>query len=211
MQAKLDEQKREMDAEVRKLEERQRQVELEARKFEQQKRQAQAELEEQKRQAEAEARKFEERQRLAEAELEEQKRLVQVEPATDLALDPERLFMDPLLPLLGSGSSADTRRGTYRFKANPADVALKLFRGGNAVSGEVRRQIMQEIRIGARLQHKNLIQLFGTIEVPAWNGACDGACEWWVASRCAIRPRGPSDYSLADACALAQRDHAGNG
>jgi hypothetical protein len=103
------------------------------------------------------------------AKLEEQKWQLQAELA-DLALDPERLFMDPLLSLLGSGSSADIRRGTYRFtaKADPSDVALKLFRGGNAVSGEVRRHIIQEIRIGARLQHENLIQVFGTIEVPGW-------------------------------------------
>jgi hypothetical protein len=85
-----------------------------------------------------------------------------------LTLDPARLFMDPTSPPLGSGSSADTRRGTYRFhaQADPADIALKLFRGGHAVSGVARDQILQEIYIGARLHHANLIQLFGVVEVP---------------------------------------------
>ena len=125
------------------------------------KRQAEADLEAQKRLAEAH---LEAQKRLAEADLEAQKRLA----LADLALDPRHLVMDPTLPLLGSGSSADTRRGTYRFasKTEPTPVALKLFRGGHSVSGAVRDQIVQEIRIGARLEHVNLIQMFGTIEIP---------------------------------------------
>jgi hypothetical protein len=83
--------------------------------------------------------------------LEEGKLQPREEEATDLALDPTRLFMDPTLPPLGSGSFADTRRATYRLKAEPVHVALKLFRGGHAAIGAVRDQILQEIRIGARL------------------------------------------------------------
>ncbi len=130
-------------------------------KLEEQKRQAEADLEAQKRQAEAD---LEAQKRRAEVDLEAQKR----QAVADLALDPGRLVMDPTLPPLGSGSSADTRLGTYRFaaKTDPTPVALKLFRGGHSVSGAVRDQIVQEIRIGARMEHANLIQMFGTIEIP---------------------------------------------
>jgi serine/threonine protein kinase len=95
---------------------------------------------------------------------------VPVAGLADLTLDPVRLTMDLSLPLLGSGSSADTRRGMYRFpaKTEPAPVALKLFRlgGGHTASRAVRDLIVQEMRVGARLQHENVIQMFGTIEIP---------------------------------------------
>ena len=164
-----------MEAETRKLEEQRHRAQAEATKLDElnklataeiqvQKQLAQAELEEQRRQAQAEQEKLEEQKR----HLEQQKQQAAAAGVADLALDPKHLDMDVTLPPLGSGTSADTFRGTYRFtsKAEPTDVAVKLFRGGHAASQAVRDQILQEIRIGARLQHENLVQMFGTIEVP---------------------------------------------
>ena len=164
-----------MEAETRKLEEQRHRAQAEATKLDElnklataeiqvQKQLAQAELEEQRRQAQAEQEKLEEQKR----HLEQQTQQAAAAGVADLALDPKNLDMDVTLPPLGSGTSADTFRGTYRFtsKAEPTDVAVKLFRGGHAASQAVRDQILQEIRIGARLQHENLVQMFGTIEVP---------------------------------------------
>ena len=125
---------------------------------------ATAEIQVQKQLVQAEQEKLEEQKR----RLEQQKQQAAAAGVADLALDPKHLDMDVTLPPLGSGTSADTFRGTYRFtsKAEPTDVAVKLFRGGHAASQAVRDQILQEIRIGARLQHENLVQMFGTIEVP---------------------------------------------
>jgi serine/threonine protein kinase len=191
MQAELQKQKQHMEAEARKLEAEKRQaqadleeqkktMEVASRKLEEEKRQAQADLEAQRQQAQADLERqkqqveadLDAQKQQAETDLEAHRQQAQADRATaavaDLALDPGRLFLDPTLPPLGSGSSADTRRGTYRFsaKTDPTPVALKLFRGGHAVSVAVRDQIVHEIRIGARLQHVNLVQMFGTITIP---------------------------------------------
>ena len=187
MQAELQKQKQHMEAEARKLEaeqadleEQKKTMEAAARKLEEEKRQAQADLEAQRQQAQADLERqkqqveadLDAQKQQAETDLEAHRQQAQADRATaavaDLALDPGRLFLDPTLPPLGSGSSADTRRGTYRFssKTDPTPVAVKLFRGGHAVSVAVRDQIVHEIRIGARLQHVNLVQMFGTITIP---------------------------------------------
>ena len=87
---------------------------------------------------------------------------------SDLQLDPTRLHIDPAAAPLGIGSSADTRRGTYRFpgKADATDVALKVFRGGQALSGAARDQIVREVRVGSKLHHENLVRIYGIVEVP---------------------------------------------
>ena len=99
-----------------------------------------------------------------------QARLEKAEAAaiSDLQLDPTRLHFDPAAAPLGIGSSADTRRGTYRFpgKADAMDVALKVFRGGHALSGAARDQIVREVRVGSKLHHENLVRIFGIVEVP---------------------------------------------
>ena len=102
----------------------------------------------------------------AKAEL-ESAQLSAAAATSDIQLDPGRLGFDPTADLLGAGSSADTRRGTYRFpgKADPSDVALKFFRGGQALGTAAREQIVQEVRMGSRLHHENLIRIFGMIEV----------------------------------------------
>ena len=131
------------------LEERHRNLEAETRKLEEEKRQAQAELEEQRLRAQVEAMELNELNKLATAEVQVQKQLVQAEQeklleqkrhleqqkqqaaaagVADLVLDPKHLDMDVTLPPLGSGTSADTRRGTYHFpaKAHPADVERRV-------------------------------------------------------------------------------------
>jgi hypothetical protein len=119
-----------------------------------------AKLRKEKGQAEAE------KQQAVQAKRAAEKRQAEAEAAASLNLSAAQLHFDPSAPLLGSGSSADTRRGTYRFpgQAGPTDVALKLFRE-KAVSAELRKQILQEIRVGSRLDHANLVQMFGTVEV----------------------------------------------
>ncbi len=173
-QAELENQKRQAELKARELAERQRQVEAELKEQKWQAHAKEVKLEENFRKVQVAARNLEEEKLKAQSDLSSQKRQAQAEAMAaglaDLTLDPVRLLMDLSLPLLGSGRSADTRRGTYRFhgKADAADVALKVFRGGRAVSGAVRDQILQEVRIGARLQHENLVRLFGTIEVPEY-------------------------------------------
>ena len=66
--------------------------------------------------------------------------------------------------LLGSGSFAETRRGTYRFRGQqvPTNVAFKIFRG--AGSDALRDQIMRELNIGIQLRHQTLVRMWGLIE-----------------------------------------------
>ena len=83
-------------------------------------------------------------------------------------LPPGRAEVDFAGSGLGSGSFADVRRGTYRFpgQADPMVVAFKIFRGGQALSATMRRQMIQELWVGQQLWHPNLIRLFGVVELP---------------------------------------------
>jgi hypothetical protein len=71
---------------------------------------------------------------------------------------------------LGSGGFADVLRGTYPLPGHvgpPPAVAFKLFRNSLTLPPALRQQIMAEVRLGLRLDHDNLIQLFGVLEIPA--------------------------------------------
>ena len=69
---------------------------------------------------------------------------------------------------LGSGSFADVRRGTYRFPGQtvPKEVAYKIFRGGQNIPETMRTKIEQELALGIQLNHKNLVKIYGVVEVP---------------------------------------------
>ena len=66
---------------------------------------------------------------------------------------------------LGSGSFADVVGGTYRFPGQGVDtstqVAFKIFRGGRDLASRVREKIKEEVELGMKLQHPNLVILFG--------------------------------------------------
>ena len=67
---------------------------------------------------------------------------------------------------LGSGGFADVYEGTYNFHglSEPAPVAVKVFK--NAQGPAIRKQIADEVRIGARVQCVNCVRLFGVAELP---------------------------------------------
>ena len=74
---------------------------------------------------------------------------------------------------LGSGSFADVRRGTYRFPGQtvPKEVAYKIFRGGQNIPETMRTKIEQELALGIQLNHKNLVKIYGVVEVPGYGPA----------------------------------------
>jgi len=74
---------------------------------------------------------------------------------------------------LGSGSFADVRRGTYRFPGQnvPKEVAYKIFRGGQNLPQTMRTKIEQELALGIQLNHKNLVKIYGVVEVPGYGPA----------------------------------------
>ena len=67
--------------------------------------------------------------------------------------------------LLGQGTFADTRQGTYRFpgRREATDVAFKIFR--MIPDRETQEGIRRELEIGMKLRHANLLQLFGVLEL----------------------------------------------
>ena len=67
--------------------------------------------------------------------------------------------------VLGSGSFADVRSGTYRFRAQgqATDVAYKIFRGGQNLSASMRETIEKEVAVGVRLNHPCLVRMIGII------------------------------------------------
>jgi len=70
---------------------------------------------------------------------------------------------------LGAGSFADVRRGTYPVRAGAegaTEVAFKIFRGSQALDRTMHDLIVQEARLGLRLQHPHLIELYGILEIP---------------------------------------------
>ena len=67
--------------------------------------------------------------------------------------------------VLGRGSFADVRSGTYRFRAQgqATDVAYKIFRGGQNLSASMRETIEKEVAVGVRLHHPCLVRMIGII------------------------------------------------
>jgi serine/threonine protein kinase len=85
----------------------------------------------------------------------------------DLILNPDKCsvnFADSAT--LGRGGCADVWRGEYMFESHKrrTDVAVKLFRDSEHIDASTRKKIMQEARLGQRLEHPNLIRLFGIVE-----------------------------------------------
>ena len=87
----------------------------------------------------------------------------------ELKLTSGREVIDFTKPALGSGSFADVRGGEYAFSAQqPAKaVAFKVFRGTHVLDKTLRQQIIEEARIGLRLQHAHLVELYGILEIPS--------------------------------------------
>ncbi len=57
--------------------------------------------------------------------------------------------------------------GTYRFPGQGVDtstqVAFKIFRGGRNLASRVREKIKEEVELGMKLLHPNLVILFGML------------------------------------------------
>ncbi len=70
--------------------------------------------------------------------------------------------------LLGIGGTACTYRGTYQFsaQAQTAEIAVKVFAGGQAIDRATRQQIVTEMRLSTKAEHPNLIRIFGIVERP---------------------------------------------
>ena len=68
--------------------------------------------------------------------------------------------------ILGRGSFADVYRGQYQLPGKPvAKVALKIFRGG-CLDPSILQQVNDEIKVAQRLQHHNLVKVYGLCELP---------------------------------------------
>jgi len=95
---------------------------------------------------------------------------------------------------LGAGSFADVRLGTYAFSGGAhAQVAFKIFRGSLALDKTLYEQIVKEARLGHRLQHPNLIEFFGVLQIPRRGLAlvlefADGGSLWSVLSDLEAHP-----------------------
>ena len=83
----------------------------------------------------------------------------------DLARERASINISDPRTLLGQGTFADTHQGTYRFtgRREATDVAFKIFRV--IPDRETRDSIRRELAIGKKLQHVNLLQLFGVLEL----------------------------------------------
>ena len=87
----------------------------------------------------------------------------------ELKLRPGLEVIDFDAPPLGQGGFADVRQGTYAFDgaaSAPTTVAFKIFRASQALDKSLYTQIVAEARLGLRLQHPCLIELFGILEIP---------------------------------------------
>ena len=70
-------------------------------------------------------------------------------------------------PPLGSGSFADVHRGTYPLPGRgETQLAFKLFKNSQTLSPALRKQIELEALLGMRLDHPNLIRLYGVLQLP---------------------------------------------
>jgi hypothetical protein len=100
---------------------------------------------------------------------------VQLAPPLVVEAVPRELRLTPGLerlddgPPLGSGAFADVLRGTYPLHGygSPPVLAFKLFRNSLALPPPLRQQILREARLGLRLEHPNLVQLYGVLQIPA--------------------------------------------
>ena len=67
--------------------------------------------------------------------------------------------------LLGTGSFAEVRRGTYAFSTHsaPTEVAFKIFRGSQQIDASLRSQVRTttylSVRIAARRQRSDVLRL----------------------------------------------------
>ena len=67
---------------------------------------------------------------------------------------------------LGSGSFADVYEGEYTFRKGITSVAFKVFRDVHTID-QVRADanVLRELEIGHRVRHKNLVKIYGIVEV----------------------------------------------
>jgi len=69
--------------------------------------------------------------------------------------------------VLGSGTFADVRGGTYRFpgQQNSSPVAFKIFRGAQNLAESMRQKIEQELVLGVKLIHPNIVRIYGIVDI----------------------------------------------
>ncbi len=74
---------------------------------------------------------------------------------------------------IGRGGFAFVYRGTYRFvgEQTAEDVAVKIFHGGLDLTKDDAEQIKKELKLGIKLNHPNLVRLFGVLNDPT-HGIC---------------------------------------
>ena len=53
----------------------------------------------------------------------------------------------------------------------PKEVAYKIFRGGQNLPQTMRTKIEQELALGIKLNHKNLVKIYGVVEVLGYGPA----------------------------------------
>jgi len=75
--------------------------------------------------------------------------------------------------VIGRGGFAFVYRGTYRFvgEQTAKDVAVKIFHGELDLAKDDVEQIKKELRLGIKLNHPNLVRLFGVLNDPT-HGIC---------------------------------------
>jgi serine/threonine protein kinase len=67
---------------------------------------------------------------------------------------------------LGRGSFGVVHQGSYQMHgASATEVAFKVF-GGNALDANILKLVNDEVKVAMRLNHPNLVQLFGLCELP---------------------------------------------
>jgi poly [ADP-ribose] polymerase 10/14/15 len=74
---------------------------------------------------------------------------------------------------IGTGNFGDVYRGTYRFPGQQVEmgVAIKSFRGAQNLTTSMRKKIEDEVSLGVRLSHPNLVRLYGILNHPS-RGPC---------------------------------------
>ena len=90
--------------------------------------------------------------------------LLHAELTREAELDGNRCTID-FRSILGTGHFADVCSGTYRFPGRTVGVgvAVKFFRGGRSLSDAMRKKIKEEVALGMKLNHPNLVRLFGVL------------------------------------------------
>jgi len=83
-----------------------------------------------------------------------------------LQLEANRASIDSSC-ILGSGTFADVKGGTYRFPGqhDPSPVAFKVFRGAQNLAGCMRRKIEQELVLGVELIHPHIVRIYGIVDI----------------------------------------------